>query len=210
MWNQMIMSVTEAWMDYLAWLTGQGMYRDEYLTDKVILLYVLLPIIQHEIFEWVLDHNANPIRPQQERTKHVPGIPDELYRGRDYRSGQVIARQYGFTIEDRTWDQCSEECGEYNSSEILTSDTQEWCRIALSLLEISAPKASDFINRTSGKVVPYWYQCLIYTARHHYASGQIPQLTLAEKPYSCDIEVLDEVLDAVIEGQLEEEGEEYR
>jgi hypothetical protein len=102
MWNLMITSITESWMDYLAWLAHQEMYRDEYPTDRVILLYVLLPIIQKEVFEWVLDHNANPIRPQRERTKHVPRIPDELYKGRDYRSGKIIARQYGFTFDDST------------------------------------------------------------------------------------------------------------
>jgi hypothetical protein len=62
----MIMSITESWILYFSWLKGQGLYRGDekgFPTDKVILLYIFLPIVQKEIFEWVLNHNANPIRP---------------------------------------------------------------------------------------------------------------------------------------------------
>jgi hypothetical protein len=185
MWNQMIMSSTESWMDYLSWLAGdQAMYIDDaYQTDKVILLYVLLPIIQQEITEWVFNHNANPIRPQRERTKHVPGIPDELYTGKD-RSGRLIAQQYGFIFDEATWEDCSTKLGSYDSKEVLTEATQAWCRATLSQLGLTErPRANEFITRSNGKVVPYWYQCLVLTARHHDASELLPKLELAEKPY---------------------------
>ena len=38
MWNQMISSVTESWIDYLAFLRGKGLYREEILADRVVLL----------------------------------------------------------------------------------------------------------------------------------------------------------------------------
>jgi hypothetical protein len=59
--------------------------------------------------------------------------------------------------------------------------------------------------------VPGWYRSLIYQACLYAATtagtNATPKLELAPKPYSCEIEVDDEVLDSVIEGQLED-GEE--
>jgi hypothetical protein len=40
-----------------------------------------MPILQNVISDWVEDHNAAPIRPQRLRSLHVPGIPNDLYRG---------------------------------------------------------------------------------------------------------------------------------
>ena len=210
MWNQMIMSITESWICYFSWLKSQGLYRGDekgFPTDKVILLYILLPIVQKEIFEWVADHNANPIRPQRERTKHVPGIPNELYQGRD-RAGKVIADQHGFLFDERTWEQCSEEIGgcEYNPADVLTNTTIDWCYTNAVALGVTEPRANEFITQ-GGMAVPYWYQCLVHTARQHHASGATPKLELAPKPYLGEIEIQAEVAAAQLEEESDEEEE---
>jgi hypothetical protein len=212
MWNQMIMSITESWICYFSWLKSIGMYSfDDFPTDKVILLYILLPIVQKEIFDWVLDHNANPIRPQKERTKHVSGIPNELYQGRD-RSGKEIARQQGFVFDERTWEQCSEDLGggraggEYDPADILTNTTIDWCQTTTAALGVTEPRANEFITQ-GGMAVPYWYQCLVHTARQHHTSGATPELELAPKPYISEIEIQDEVAAAQLEEESDEEEE---
>jgi hypothetical protein len=40
-----------------------------------------MPILRDVISDWVEDYNAMPIRPQKLRSLHVPGIPNDLYRG---------------------------------------------------------------------------------------------------------------------------------
>jgi len=70
-------------MLYFPKLEAEGWWRDDLACDTVILLYIFIPIIRGEIFNWVADENTAPIRPQRHRSQHVPGIPNDLYRGSD-------------------------------------------------------------------------------------------------------------------------------
>jgi hypothetical protein len=216
MWNQMISSVTESWIDYLAFLRGKGLYREEILADRVVLLYILLPIIQKEIFDWVLDHNANPIRPQAERSRHVAGVPNELYQCRD-RTGSTSTKRYGFLYNESCWQACSERYQDYNPTELLTPATQAWCHTTLQEIqnqlgvteEERQPQANQFITRSGRrKDIPYWYQCLVHTARNHARARAEPRLQLAAKPYAADEvdHVQSEVIEAMAEARLFESG----
>jgi hypothetical protein len=44
------------------------------LADKVVLLYVFMPIIRAELQTLVDTHNAHPIRTQRNRAHHVAGV----------------------------------------------------------------------------------------------------------------------------------------
>jgi hypothetical protein len=50
-------------------------------SDQIIPAFIFMPILQDVISDWVQDHNAAPIWPQRLRSLHVPGIPNDLYRG---------------------------------------------------------------------------------------------------------------------------------
>ena len=39
-----------------------------------------MPILRQELQTFIDTHNAHPIRAQRNRSLHVPGVPDELYR----------------------------------------------------------------------------------------------------------------------------------
>jgi hypothetical protein len=56
-------------------------FREDLPSDQVILVFIFMPILRDVISDWVEDHNATPIRPQRHRSLHVPGIPNDLYRG---------------------------------------------------------------------------------------------------------------------------------
>jgi hypothetical protein len=40
-----------------------------------------MPILRDVISDWVIDYNAALIQPQRYRSLHVPGVPDDFYRG---------------------------------------------------------------------------------------------------------------------------------
>src|SRR5271155_4130630 len=84
LWGQLIVGQTEQWMLYFPRkLEAEGWWRDDLVCDTVILVYIFIPIIRGEIFNWVADKNTAPIRPQRHRSQHVSGIPNDLYRGSD-------------------------------------------------------------------------------------------------------------------------------
>jgi hypothetical protein len=84
LWGQLIVGQTEQWMLYFPRkLEAEGWWRDDLACDTVILLYIFIPIIRGEIFNWVADKNTAPIRPQRHRSQHISGIPNDLYRGSD-------------------------------------------------------------------------------------------------------------------------------
>jgi hypothetical protein len=70
-----------------------GWFREDLFADRIILLFIFIPILRTELFDWVDDHNALPIRPQHERSQHVAGVPNNLYRG------SVDAVKQGFDLD---------------------------------------------------------------------------------------------------------------
>jgi hypothetical protein len=81
LWYQMISRTTEQWILFFSALEADGWFREDLISDQVILVFIFMPILQDVIGDWVEDHNAAPIRPQRHRSLHVPGIPNDLYRG---------------------------------------------------------------------------------------------------------------------------------
>lgn len=60
-------------------------------SDRVIIVFVFLPLLRHEIDTFIHVHNAHRIREQgmsgrgeAVRDGHKPGVPNELYFGKDY------------------------------------------------------------------------------------------------------------------------------
>jgi hypothetical protein len=81
LWYQMISRVIEQWILFFSALEADDWFREDLPSDQVILLFIFMPILRDVIGDWVEDHNAAPIRPQRHRSLHVPGIPNDLYRG---------------------------------------------------------------------------------------------------------------------------------
>jgi len=63
LWGIMFRQQSGQWVDFFWWLEAEGWFREDSVCDKVILLYVFVPLLREEIFTWVEDHNAAPIRP---------------------------------------------------------------------------------------------------------------------------------------------------
>lgn len=56
-----------------------GLYESDVLEDRIVFLFVFVPIIRSEISTYVEIWNAHRIRPQKQRGNHIAGIPNELY-----------------------------------------------------------------------------------------------------------------------------------
>jgi hypothetical protein len=74
--------MTNIWFffkDYFTYLTMHGFYESDSLEDRVVFLYVFIPILRQEINIYVNTWNEHRIRPQLARANHIPGRPNELY-----------------------------------------------------------------------------------------------------------------------------------
>jgi len=80
LWRQQRYTTTGTWISYFAYLKDADVYRQWERADRIILLFVFMPIIRQELVTFVNTHNAHPIRRQRNRVHHVAGVPNELYR----------------------------------------------------------------------------------------------------------------------------------
>jgi len=65
--------------DYFKYLTVHGFYESDTLEDKVVFLYVFVPILRQEITTYAETWNEHRIRSQSVKPNHVAGRPNELY-----------------------------------------------------------------------------------------------------------------------------------
>ena len=65
--------------DYFTYLTVHGFYESDVLEDRVVFLFVFVPILRREIATYVETWNEHRIRPQPGRPNHIAGRPNELY-----------------------------------------------------------------------------------------------------------------------------------
>jgi hypothetical protein len=72
-----------------------GYYEIDSIADRVVLLFVFIPILRHELYAFVEDHNEHRIRRDNKRPNHVAGRPNDLYQQRP------SDREFGF-IPDPT------------------------------------------------------------------------------------------------------------
>lgn len=65
--------------DYFKYLTVHGFYESDVLEDRVVFLFVFVPILRHEIQVYADTWNEHRIRPQSAGANHISGRPNELY-----------------------------------------------------------------------------------------------------------------------------------
>ena len=94
----MIQRKTSQWMLLFQAIEITGWFLEDLLADQIILLFIFMPILRNELFDWVDDHNALPIRPQHERSQHVAGVPNDLYRG----SADTVKQSFDLDLDLHT------------------------------------------------------------------------------------------------------------
>jgi len=87
LWRQQRDTATGSWISYFKLLSLSGLFEQQTLADKVVLLFVFMPIIRLELQTFVDTYNAHPIRTQRNRAYHVAGVPGELYADHTRRCG---------------------------------------------------------------------------------------------------------------------------
>jgi hypothetical protein len=191
----MISRITEQWILFFSALEADGWFREDLVSDQVILVFIFMPILRDAISDWVEDHNAALIRPQRHRSLHVPGIPNDLYRG------SPDAPKQGFDFDHDLHNELEKQVLNYSTfplvflcvikansaldpDEYLTTATLRWCQQQLAQLGITTPPVTtDFISSLDNFRVPDYYKSLVRTARLHHNSEKEPRLKLAAKPY---------------------------
>ena len=168
-----------------------GYYEVDSIADRVVLLFVFIPILRHELYAFVEDHNEHRIRRDNKRPNHVAGRPNDLYAQRP--SGT----EFGFIPDPAllerlrekvvTWGKLDKPDESVASANIcldmdayLTEDTLAWCQQAIGA---HVPLASEFLpTKDRTYLIPEWYRRLLRKARDHQRSGEAPALAFAPKP----------------------------
>jgi len=108
LWNQQGFTQTKPWIKYFKLLALTGWYDQNLVADRVVLLFIFMPIIRAELHAFVDTHNAHPIRKQRNRDHHVAGAPNELYRD--------PTRQCGFALDYDTLNEWESRVNPYGTS----------------------------------------------------------------------------------------------
>ena len=87
--------------EFFSYLQAHGLYESDVLEDRVVFLFVFVPILRSEINTYVETWNEHRIRRQKHRVNHIAGIPNELY------TDPAIPR-YGWTPDNEFLSQLSE------------------------------------------------------------------------------------------------------
>jgi len=108
LWRQQRYTTTGPWISYFKSLSLIGRFQQQCIADKVVLLFVFMPIIRSELQAFVDTHNAHRIRAQRKRSHHVAGVPNELYND--------STRQCGFGLDYEVLSQWESQVTHYGTS----------------------------------------------------------------------------------------------
>jgi hypothetical protein len=97
-WKRLVGSTLQEWRYLFREIFRRQLFRSDSPSDKVVLLFIFMPIIRREVSAWTHMHNNARIRKDPGRTHHVAGRPLEIYEGR-VPEGHPVPRDHG-TIPD--------------------------------------------------------------------------------------------------------------
>ena len=132
----------------------RGYYASDVLSDRIVLLFVFMPILRREVTAFVKTHNTLLIRPQHDLSHHVSGVPNDLYAN---------VESYGYDADPDLLHRLSQSVNSYDLDAYLSEETMAWCLQALTQLTDDEPKASNFIVVRPGASpsrffsIPPWY-----------------------------------------------------
>ena len=79
LWRRLGDETTRKYTALFAFIARTGHWIDTLIADQVVLLFVFMPLLRVELHEFILTKNDYPMRRDEDRSYHVPGVPDELY-----------------------------------------------------------------------------------------------------------------------------------
>ncbi|KAG8674007.1 hypothetical protein FPOAC1_007326 [Fusarium poae] len=78
-WLRLSKGRAKFWREYFSIITAEGQFSHDYLSDRIAILYLYMPIIREELTEFVRIWNVHYIRKQANRPHVNPGQPWNLY-----------------------------------------------------------------------------------------------------------------------------------
>jgi hypothetical protein len=78
-WLQLLEEVTDKYLSLFTFISHASLYRDWSPVDRIVLLFVFMPLLRAEIIDFVDINNEYPIRAQKNSVHHVSGVPNKLF-----------------------------------------------------------------------------------------------------------------------------------
>lgn len=158
-WYHIRHAITARWEELFRFIERERLYRPHSPTDCVVIQFVFMRLLRHKLEQFVLTKNTHRIRKQNNRSRHIAGIPDELY----YREG----RRYGFPTDPAVLAEWESYLEPFDFDSYLTAESMAWCeRIMHQLGHPTHPTTAEFFT-LQGQVIPEWYYQLVYATRAH-------------------------------------------
>jgi len=120
-WFRLLTTQLEWWITYFRYLESNGFFASGQIPDNAVLLFVFMPILRHEINNFVQTWNDHRIRKQGQLANHVPGVPNQLYDLRP-NSGERL----GFRPNGDLLDNLLHHTTDFDFDAYLTDDTSTW------------------------------------------------------------------------------------
>jgi hypothetical protein len=100
-WKRLVTSTLQEWRYLFREIYRRQLFRSGCPSDKVVLLFIFMPIIRREVSAWTQMHNNARIRKDPSRIHHIAGRPLEIYE-RHVPEGHPIPRDYGSIPDAQT------------------------------------------------------------------------------------------------------------
>ena len=137
-WNIMANSQTEQYKRCFEEYKGAGLF-DGGTIDQTALRYIYMEHIRGQIHNFVMLHNAHPIRKQKNRDHYLPtGRPNYMYKYPPFGT-----RNYATPATEELLQQKIEEVASYSLDEYLPQATRELCDSLLAERGYSTPLLID-------------------------------------------------------------------
>ena len=196
--------------DYFKNLEQNKLFLLDSTPDRIVFYFIFMPLIRHEINEFVQTWNAHRIRTQSGLPNSVGGIPDQLYyhpkegikncgkipnlnrlqqhaaQFENFGKSMSVGRPTFFTLFGFSFCLLRKWLIIKDVDAYLPGDTAIWCGEKLrGRGYFEPPRASDFIPTGPNKefLIPQYYRHLVADAREHWKAGnQNPKLALLKVP----------------------------
>jgi hypothetical protein len=174
-WQQMSKSTLRRWREHFEELEADGLWNEDFLSCRIALLAVYMPILRQILQRFVDQWNHHRIRRQKNRPHVVPGQPYVLFYYPE------VAQNFQQIISPDLLADFKADIGAFDIDEYLPRDTLAWCSTQLQSWGYGNLSGEEF-QRTGQRIHTDAYLRLRNAIDQHIQSGNREGLSLCTPP----------------------------
>jgi hypothetical protein len=148
--------------------------------DQLALLFIYIPIIRQQVFQFANLWNVHSIRRQRQRPNLPHGKPYVLYH---HPPSSIM--DYSCLPDAELLNKLRIEVDKYSLDEYLPASTMTWCSDLLIKAGYKLPLRAETANDEGIRMHKLAYRCLRTAIQQHIDSNASPKLSFVAKPTSA-------------------------